>query len=392
MTRPVDGPPTHLPAAERGRVAVAMIFCVFGVLTGGWAPHIPLAKERLDVGTGLFGWILLAMAAGGVLAMPVAGALIHRFGSARACRLAAPALCLGFVLPLLADTPVALAAALFAFGAAIGTLDVAMNAHGVAVEESLRRPVMSSFHGWYSVGAAIGAGGGSLLVGFAGPLAHAATTLAVAAALFPFALVRLLPAALDRGQSGSHFGWPTRATLGLGALAFLALLTEGAMLDWSALHLARNVAAPVTVAGFGFAAFSIGMAGTRFAGDRLRLAFGAVRLVRWSAVALAAGLAVALLADEPILAIAAFAVAGLGVGNIAPVLFAGGGRAEPTAPGRGIAAVTTLGYTGFLLGPPLIGMLAEETGLRFALAVTVPASATIAVFATAAAAANSRRR
>ena len=373
---------------ERARQAIAIIFFTHGLLVGGWAPHIPLAKERLAVGTGLFGWILLAMAAGGVAAMPVAGALIHRYGSARLCRAVAPFMALSFLAPVAAGTPAGLAAALVLFGAALGTLDVAMNAHGVAVEQALRRPVMSSFHGWYSVGTAAGAGLGSLLVGLAGPATHAVASVAVALALFGFALTRLLPAAVDRGHSGSHFGWPTRATMALGALAFLALVIEGAMLDWSALHLRQNAAAPLTLAGFGFAAFSTGMAATRFAGDRLRLRFGSVRLVRWSAAALAAGLAAAMLVPNAPLAVAAFAIAGLGVGNIAPVLFAGGGRAEPGAPGRGIAAVTTLGYSGFLLGPPLIGMVAEETGLRFALALTVPAAVAIALSARAAKAAD----
>jgi hypothetical protein len=130
---------------------------------------------------------------------------------------------------------------------------------------------------------------------------------------------------------------------------------------------------------------------TRFAGDALRLRFGAVRLVGWSAVALAGGLALVVAGPEPVLAIAAFAVAGLGVGNIAPVLFAGGGRAEPGAPGRGIAAVTTLGYSGFLIGPPLIGLVAEATGLRLALAITIPAALIIAASARAARAADGTR-
>jgi MFS family permease len=379
---------TAAAGARRAGRAVGAIFVAHGLLTGGWAPHIPLAKERLGAGTGLFGWILLAMAAGAVAAMPTAGALIHRYGSARLCRASGILLCLCFLAPLLAPSPATLAVALALFGAAIGTLDVAMNAHGVAVEEALRRPVMSSFHGWYSIGAAAGAGLGGLIVGVAGVAAHAAVTVLAASALLGFALPNLLSSTLDRGGSGAHFGWPTRATLGLGALAFLALLIEGAMLDWSALHLRENASAPLAVAGLGFAAFSTGMAATRFAGDRLRQRFGSARLVLASALALAAGLSAAVSLPEPALAILAFAVAGLGVGNIAPVLFAGGGRAEPGAPGRGIAAVTTLGYSGFLLGPPLIGMLAEATGLRLALAVTIPAALIIAVCARAASAAD----
>jgi MFS family permease len=381
-TRAGDAP------AERARLAVSAIFFLCGILTGGWVPHIPLAKEALGVGTGVFGWILLAMAAGGVTAMPVAGALINRFGSATLCRACGILMCPAFALPVHAATPLTLVAALILFGAAMGALDVAMNAHGVAVEARLKRAVMSSFHGWYSVGAAAGAGLGGLAVGAVGATGHAVLTVAASFVLLGLAFRFLLPSGIDRGLSGSHFAWPTRATLGLGALAFLALLIEGAMLDWSAIHLRQSVNAPVAVAGFGFAAFSTGMAATRFAGDALRIRFGSVWLVRASALALAAGLAVAIAAPAPHLAVAAFAVAGLGVGNIAPVLFAGGGRAEPQAPGRGIAAVTTLGYSGFLLGPPLIGMVADGTGLRAALGLTVAAAAIIAACASAARAAD----
>jgi predicted MFS family arabinose efflux permease len=370
---------------------VTVLFLMHGVLTGGWAPHIPLAKEKLGVGTGVFGWILLGLAAGGVLAMPAAGALIHRIGSAAVCRACGLGMCLSFAFPVYAESEFALLLALLLFGAALGALDVAMNAHGVAVEQRLGRAVMSAFHGWYSVGAALGAGLGGLAVDALGPSAHVAATLAVSSAMLVFSSRRLLPPTADKGFSGSHFAWPTRATLGLGALAFLALLVEGATLDWSALHLTQNVGAPAALAGFGFAVFSAGMAATRFAGDALRMRFGCVPLVRASALALAAGMAAAIAIPHPVLALLAFAVAGLGVGNIAPVLFAGGGRAEPDAPGRGIAAVTTLGYSGFLLGPPAIGMVAEWTGLRPALALTVAAALVIAVFARAARAADGPR-
>lgn len=377
------------PASARSaRGAIALVFFMHGVLTGGWVPHIPLAKEALGVGTGVFGWILLAMAGGGVAAMPVAGALIGRTGSAAVVRVAGLLFCLSFPLPLYAQGPLALAGALALFGAALGTLDVAMNAHGLAVERHLHRPVMSSLHGCYSIGAAVGAGIGGAMVGTLGVHAHVLATVAASLAMLGLGAPLLLPASADRGTSGSHFSWPTRATVQLGALCFLALFIEGAMLDWSALHLRQNVGTSVELAGAGFAAFSTGMAATRFVGDGLRLRFGSVRLVLSSALALAAGLTAGIVSSEPIVGILAFAVAGLGVGNIAPVLFAGGGRAEVDAPGRGIAAVTTMGYSGFLLGPPVIGMVAEGIGLKGALMLTVPAALAIALSARAARAAD----
>jgi MFS family permease len=381
-------PPLPLTPVRDARRAVAVVFVMHGVLTGGWVPHIPLAKEGLEVGTGAFGWILLAMAGGGIAAMPMAGALINRTGSATVVRASGLVFCLSFALPVYAPSALALVLALALFGAAIGTLDVAMNAHGLAVEQQLGRAVMSSFHGWYSVGAAAGAGLGGLIVGAFGATVHVIATVIVSAALLVYVSRRLLPPSVDRGLSGSHFAWPTGATLTLGALCFLALFIEGAVLDWSGLHLRQSLGATIEVAAAGFAAFSMGMAVSRFAGDAWRMRFGAVRLILVSAATLALALAAALVLPEPALVVAAFAVAGLGVGNITPVLFAGGGRAEPDAPGRGIAAVTTMGYSGFLIGPPFIGMVAEWVGLRAALALTVAAALVIAAAARAGRAAD----
>ena len=384
-------PPDVKAAAERARLAAVLIFLMHGLLAGGWVPHIPLVQERLGLGTGALGWLLLALAAGGVAAMPLAGALINRFGSAALCRTSGLLMCLGLTLPVYAPGALALALALLLFGAALGTLDVAMNAHGVAVEKRLRHAVMSSFHGWYSVGAAIGAGGGGIVVGILGGTAHVAATSAASLAILAVSSRLLLPSEVDKRLSGAPFAWPTPATLGLGALAFLALMVEGAMFDWSAIYLRRTIGASIALAGFGFAAFSTGMALARFAGDTLRTRFGSGPLVLASALALATGLAAALAVPEPGVAIIAFGVAGLGVGNIAPVLFAGGGRAEPGAPGRGIAAVTTMGYSGFLLGPPLIGAVSEEIGLRLALSLTVVAALIIALSARAARVADGLR-
>jgi MFS family permease len=377
---------------DSARVAVALLFLMHGGLVGSWAPHIPLAKAELGVGPGLFGWLLLAMALGGVVAMPLAGAAINRFGSAVICRATGVAMVLGLALPTAAETPMGLAAGLFVFGAALGALDVAMNAHAVAVETRLGRPVMSSFHGWYSAGAAAGAAGGGLAVAWLGAAVHVALALAVAFAMLAVAWRRLLPAATDRGLSAAHFGWPTRATLGLGALCFLALLIEGAALDWSAIHLREVAGADVSVAALGFSGFAAGMAVTRFLGDALRARLGPVVLVRASALGVALGLAGWLLAPSPWLAVPALLLAGLGLGNVVPVLFSGAGLAEPQAPGRGIAAVTTMGYAGFLLGPPLVGAVAELTGLGAALGLTVLASVVLVAGAGAAGSAGSIRR
>ena len=349
-----------------------------GVVWGAWAAQIPLAKERLGVGPGLFGLALLSIALGAIIAMPIAGALINRFGSRLILSLVGPGFALLFLGPVLAPDIVSFVLIGPIFGMMTGSMDVAMNAHGLAVERRLGRPVMSAFHGAFSLGGLLGAFVGGLLVrqysGLTQAVMMAGLGLVILVAMRPF----LLSSQVDKGLSASHFGWPTRASLVLGLLCFLALMAEGAVIDWSAIYLQQRFLLDAGSAALGYALFSGGMAFSRFAGDYLRAKAGSVKLVRWSAVMMALGMAGALLSNHPWLAIAVLVFTGIGIGNIAPVLFAGGGKLEPHAPARGIAAVVSLGYAGFLFGPPLIGITAEWTGLQLALWLIVLAGLAIA--------------
>jgi MFS family permease len=366
---------------DRARWAVGATFLVCGILVGAWIPHVPLAKERLDVGPGLFGLALLAIAAGAVCAMPVAGVLINRYGSARMSVITGALFCVTFLGPIFAPSLPGFMLAGFAMGMMIGSMDVSMNAHGIAVEKMLRRPTMSMLHGLYSVGALIGAFAGAALLEAYGE-APQALGAALLCLVIQFAVAGLfLPSSADKGLSGTHFAWPTRATIGLGLLCFLALMIEGSVMDWAAILLREKFLIEAGTAALGFGFYQVGMAIARLSGDWIRLRMGAVKMVTLSALLTAAGTGLALIAPSPALAIGALTFAGLGVGNIAPVLFAGGGRLEPSAPGRGIAAVTTLGYSGFLCGPPLIGFAAQATNLNAALFLTVGAALIIAIFA-----------
>ena len=377
-----------LSTPTQARWAVGATFLLHGILVGAWVPHIPLAKERLDVGPGVFGLALLAFAGGAVCAMPLAGVLINRFGSAFLTTVTGLLFCLTFFGPILAPTIGLFVLTGFFMGMMIGSMDVAMNAHGIAVEKALKRPTMSMLHAGFSIGGMIGAFLGAALLEAFGEMTQAVliallcVTIQITAARF------YLPADADRGLSGSHFAWPTRATIGLGLLCFLALMIEGSILDWAAIMLRDKFVIDAGFAALGFGFYQAGMAIARLSGDWIRLRMGAVRMVLASALLTAFGTTLALLAPTPQLAIGAFVFAGLGLGNIAPVLFAGGGRLEPDAPGRGIAAVTTLGYSGFLCGPPLIGFVAHASDLNTALFLTVAAALIIAVFARSARAAD----
>ena len=373
---------------HKARWAIALTFLVHGFVVGSWIPHIPLAKERLAVGTGIFGLALLAIAFGAIISMPLSGILINRFGSARVTSNTGVALCFAFILPpLMPDLWTFLPAALI-FGAMIGSMDVAMNAHGIAVEKALRRATMSLLHAGFSIGAMAGSLFGALALRTIGDVGHISLSFIVSLVFFVPATRFFLPSASDKGLSGEGFVWPTRATIGLGLLCFLGLMAEGAVVDWSGLMLLQRFPLDASTAALGFASFACGMSLSRLLGDWMRMKFGAARLVRWSALLMAAGLALALVIPSVPIAIIALGFAGIGIGNAAPILFAGGGRLEPEAPGRGIAAVTTLGYVGFLAGPPLIGFVAELTGLPLALGLVVLASLVIAVFSRAAGAAD----
>ncbi len=372
---------TERDADRRARWAVAAIFLANGVVIGAWAAHIPLVAERLAIGHSMLGVALLAMALGALVAMPLGGAAIAKLGSAAVTRGAALALFASFILPLLAPSPALLIAALLVFGASNGLLDVAMNAHGVLVERRLGRPVMSSFHGMWSLGGLIGAGAAAVLLPVMPPLAQGFLAAGMAAAIGIVAIFQLLPTATDVHGGDGGFAWPSRATLALGALCFLAMSTEGAVLDWSALHLKASLSLGPGLAATGFAAFSASMAAGRFAGDWLRGHIGAVTLVRGSAFLAAAGLAVALVAPAAWLAVAGFAAVGFGMANLVPIFFGAAGQTPGQAPGTAIAAVATMGYTGFLAGPPLIGFVADASSLAVALGLIVLACLAIGVAA-----------
>lgn len=370
-------------SVRRARWAVAVVFLANGAAIGSWAPHIPLLKERLGLSPGLLGLALLAMAAGALVAMPLAGILIARWGSAPVARIAGLLFCALLPLPVMAPGLVTLSLALVLFGAANGAMDVAMNAHGFAVEQRLGRPVMSSLHAMYSLGGLAGAGAGGLLLAVMPAAVHASVAAVVLVAAVVVAGRHLLPGAIDTGLSGSTFALPRRGTLVLGLLAFLAFMTEGAILDWGAVHIREGLDAGTTLAAAGFAAFSGAMAIGRFFGDGLRARFGSAGLARASALLAALGLGFGLVMADPYAAVAGIACAGLGLSNIVPILFGAAGRARDQAPATAIAAVATLGYTGLLAGPPLIGFVAEWTTLGLALGLLALACAIIALSARA---------
>jgi len=362
----------------RARDAVGLVFFMNGAVLASWVPHIPEVKALHGLSDVQLGAVLLALAAGAILAMPIAGRLIGKFGSRAMTTFAALLFPLLLPLPLVSPNVAGLVAALFVLGAANGTLDVSMNAQGLAVERRSDRPIMSSLHALFSVGGLAGAAvaSGAMALGV-GRVAHALAVSGVAFACVAAVVRRLL--AVEPAPNDRTFVRPSRALLGLGALAFLGLLAEGAMADWSAVYLHDALGASGSVAADGFAAFSLAMALGRFAGDRLAARFGSAFLLRASSGLAALGLVIALAVGKPFVAIAGFGVVGFGIANIIPVLFRAAGAVPGVAPGVALAAVATTGYAGFLAGPVLIGCTAELMGLPMGLTLVSVACAVIAL-------------
>ena len=360
------------PEFRRARRAVLAVFALNGFALGGWFVRIPAVQDRLGIGEGLLGVALLGTAVGALISMTVTGALISRLGSRRV--VGATALLLPISLISLA-----LALALLLVGAANGALDVSMNSHAVAVEDRYGRRIMSSFHAAFSFGALAGSvlGGGVAYLGVE-VLPHFLVVFVLATLAAVPAYRALLPSNADAAEGGAPaFARPTRALFGLGVISFCVLLGEGAMSDWSAVYLDNALETGPGFAAAGYAAFSLTMALGRLFGDRLADRFGPTRLVRLCGAVAAVGLGVALAVGDPVFALVGFACAGAGFSVVFPLALSAAGQTEDVATGPALAAVSTAAYTGFLVGPPTIGFVAEVAGLGTALYLVVGLSTAV---------------
>jgi MFS family permease len=360
------------PNPGAARVAVSAIFFINGFAFASWVPHIPTVQSRLALSTSLLGLALLGVAAGALVAMPLTGALVSRWGSRFVTLVSALLLCSLVAFPVRALDFPSLVLALVALGAANGSMDVAMNAHAVAVERRVGRTLMSSFHGLFSLGGLAGAGGSVMLLSWGmTPEAHMLGVAALGGAGVIASARFLLPASADGTGAAHAFALPRGPLLVLGAVAFVVMMLEGAMADWSAVYLRQSLAADAGLAGAGYAGFSLAMAIGRLTGDRIVNGLGPRVLLRAGALLAAGGLGAALLLHHPVAAIVGFGCVGLGLSNLVPVLFSAAGRVSAIPAAVGIAAVSTTGYGGFLVGPPLVGLLADWTRLPAALGLLV---------------------
>lgn len=361
---------------NKSRLGVTLIFSLNGFLYANWVSRLPRLQEQFGLDHSQLGSALLGVSMGALLSMPLTGRLIVRTGSQQLTRISAFLLCL--FTPLIPWMPnyVALITLFFGLGLTMGTLDVSMNAQAVLVEAQLKKPIMASFHAWFSAGMMLGAGSGAWFNWLEWPLIWHLPLVAVLALSVALWATRQL--ITDQRAPVAASATTTQAApvrkfspqlVSLGLVAFCCMMAEGAMADWSANYLEKVALAGRYWAPIGLAAFTAAMTGGRFLGDKLRLVLGDERLLQVGSLTAWAGLALALLWPITATGVAGFFLVGLGLSSIVPIAYSTAGKAPGLPPGLGISAVSTIGYAGFLLGPPIIGYISDWYSLRAGLGV-----------------------
>ena len=382
--------------ARRARWAVAGMFMANGFIMGAWAPQIPLLLPRHGIDESTLGLLILVLGFGAVSAMLFSGRLIAILGGRAVLTMFSLAAIPVLPLVVLAPNLWLLTPILAAFGAVVGCMDVAMNAQAVEVERRLHRAIMSSSHGFWSLGGFIGGSAGSFLIARLGSEAQSLVAAGVAALLVFGAMPFLLPtapvAAVAETPTRQHLLPRDLGLWLLGFMAFFSMVPEGAVLDWAAIYLQKELGSDVLRSGLAFAFFAGAMAVMRFAGDHVRNRFGAVRTLRVSGLIGAAGLMGGALAPADWFAIVSFALAGLGVANMVPIMFSAAGNRPGLPSAVGISTVTMVGYCGILVAPASIGFAAEHFGYRPTYAALSLLLVVVALLAARAADADGLRR
>ena len=361
-----DTPAHRNPAAGRAEQhSTRLLFLLAGFSAAAWASLVPVAKAATGVNEGELGLVLLCLGIGSLLVMPVSGVVSTRHGCRKVLMVCGVALCA--CLPLLASVQnvFTLAAALFFFGAMIGTFDCVMNIQAVIVERDSKRPLMSGFHGFFSLGGLLGAATTSTIMDLGVSPFATVSSIALAGVLL-LMLIRRHVLPYGNPAEGPPFALPRGEVLFLGMLCMTVFLVEGSMMDWSAVMLTENHGMPVAQAGYGFAAFSLTMTFGRLTGDRIVARVGRRSVVTVGGLLAMGGILLATLVPLWQAALLGYAMVGLGCSNIVPVLFTAVGRQTSMPQSVAVPAMSTLGYAGVLAGPAAIGFIAHHSSLPMA--------------------------
>jgi MFS family permease len=369
----------------RARIAVSGFFFLHGLTFGSWGARIPAIQEKLGLSEAMLGSVLFAIPIGQILSMPLAALLVARLGSRRVLIAGMLFYSALLVCAGLAPRIWILMAVLALFGIASNLINVALNTQAVDLETHYPTPIMASMHGlWSLAGFTAAAIGTAMIAAHAQPPLHFLIIfiLVITGALVGTrGLLPDLPHAADAKKP--IFALPNRALLGLGVIAFLSMISEGAMFDWSGVYFKKVLHAEHAWITAGYVAFMTTMAGTRFLADGFRSRYGIKKVLIASGAAICAGLTLAVALPHLFTAALGFFIVGAGVSSVVPLCFSEAGKTRAMAPSAAIAAVSTIGFFGFLIGPPLIGWVAGATSLRVSFAIIAALGLLLAAFAAA---------
>ncbi|MEN7549282.1 MFS transporter [Rapidithrix thailandica] len=347
------------------RIAVGAVFFLYGMCFASWAARIPSIQQKLQLTDAALGGVLFALPVGAFVALPIAGWMVAKTGSRWVVMISS--LLYGSILVGIgySASVAQLTVALFGFGMLGNMLNIAVNTQAVGVEAVYQKNIMASFHGMWSLAGFGGAALGTLMIGIEVIPAHHyilvwILTILLLLVSFRFLLIR------DTDTDGDKplFSWPDKSLLIYGVIAFCSMMCEGAMFDWSGVYFKKVLQVDKALIGVGYTAFMITMAGTRFVADGLTQRFGLRRILQFSGLLTALGLLLSVIFPSFITATIGFLLVGIGVSSVVPLVFSAAGKSKTMSPGIALASVSSLGFLGFLIGPPLIGFIAEVSNLR----------------------------
>lgn len=357
---------TATAISRRGhRITTGVFFFIAGLSFASWASRIPDIKMQLKLSDAALGGVLFALPVGSMISLPLSGWLVAKYGSKRMVTIAA--ICYPLVLTLIGLTGNVwqLISVLVAFGLLGNLCNISINTQAVGVESLYGRSIMASFHGIWSLAGFTGAAMGTLLIARnISPFFH--FCLICAACIILVASVQRFALPKDAGHPDQPiFARPDATLLKLGLIAFSCMVCEGTMFDWSGVYFQKVVAAPKELITLGYAAFMGTMAGGRFVGDRIVTRFGQQRVLQGSGIVITTGLLIAVIFPSIVPVTIGFLLVGFGVSSVIPLVYSAAGRSKTMSPGVALAAVSSIGFLGFLLGPPIIGFIAEAFSLRW---------------------------
>jgi MFS family permease len=352
------------------RVAVGAIFFLYGLCFSSWASRIPSIQQSIGLSDAHLGLVLIALPVGSMISLPLSGFLTAKAGSRKIVIIATILYSLSLVTLGLAASVYHLVAGLFVFGLSGNLLNISINTQAVGVEALYKRSIMASFHGLWSLAGFVGAAVGTFMMGRGVfPYQHFILITIIAVSILLLSNRNLLREDTKPEANQPIFARPDKSLINLGVIAFCSMICEGAMFDWSGVYFKKVVVADEAWLGAGYTAFMSMMAFGRFFADWATVRFGLKRILQISGLLTATGLLVAVLFPNIVTAITGFLLVGAGVSSVVPLVYSAAGRSKVLSPGVALATVSTIGFLGFLCGPPLIGLVAGATSLRVSFSI-----------------------